>query len=338
MKHKKLVIFLVDNLIWILLVITIVLFTTLNDKFISKNNIVNILIHAAPLGVMVVGQSFTLITGNFDLSSESILGVSAMLAAFLIAPVVANGSGLISQPLLAVPIMLLVGLFVGWLNGLLITRVKMNNFIVTLAMLIIFRGAVLLINDGLTISKLPDSFKALGHDSVFGFPISVLVMLSMFGLAHIVTKYTQFGRDLFAVGGKYDSALSSGIDPAKRIRQVYLISGALAGFAAWIMLGRLGVAVTNLGQGMIFEMQAAAVIGGISLFGGRGSMIGALAGVILLSSIDSGLSMIRVSSFWIDTIRGLIILLAMFIDAQKVRQNGEKYGFGIFSKKSTIQS
>jgi ribose/xylose/arabinose/galactoside ABC-type transport system permease subunit len=270
---------------------------------------------------MVVGQSFTLLTGNFDLSAESVLGLAAIIGAWMLTPAGSPhfGSGLMVSPVIAVMAMFGLGLFVGWVNGTLITKLKMNNFIVTLSMLIILRGVILVWNEGASISGMPASFLALGHDSIGPFPISVLTMIVVFLIAFFVTKYTRFGRNMYAIGGNRDAALASGIDPQKRIRQVYLISGLLAAFAAWIELGRIGVAMEALGEGMIFEIQAAAVIGGISLFGGRGSMIGALGGVLLLSSINSGLNLMRVSGFMIDAVRGVIILLAMLIDAQKVR-------------------
>ena len=318
---NKIILVLLDNLIWILLLLTVVVFTAMTPRFLTTQNISNILIHSSVLGVMVVGQSFTLITGNFDLSAESVLGLSAIIGAWLITAAGAPyfGSGLLLSPIVGVLAMFALGLFVGWLNGFLITRLKMNNFIVTLSMLIILRGIVLVWNEGETISGLPASFKALGHDNLGPAPISVLTMIVVFLAAFVITKYTRFGRDMYAVGGNREAALASGIDPEKRIRQVYLISGLLAAFAAWMMLGRIGVAMESLGKGMIFEIQAAAVIGGISLFGGRGSMIGALGGVLLLASINSGLNLMRVSGFMIDAIRGAIILLAMLIDAQKVR-------------------
>jgi ribose/xylose/arabinose/galactoside ABC-type transport system permease subunit len=273
------------------------------------------------LGIMVVGQSFTLITGNFDLSAESTLGLAALIGAWLILPAGAPtfGGGVMLSPLLAPVIMLAFGLFIGWLNGTLITRLKMNNFIVTLAMLIILRGIVLVVAEGNTLTKLPAQFKALGHDNVGPVPIAVIVLILAFIIAHIVMQYRPFGRSLYAVGGNKQAALAAGIDPDRRIRQVYLISGVLAAFAGWMMAGRLGVVVANLGQGMIFEVFAAAVIGGISLQGGRGTLLGAFGGVLLLSAIDSGLNLMRVSSFWIETVRGLVILVAMLIDAQKVR-------------------
>jgi ribose/xylose/arabinose/galactoside ABC-type transport system permease subunit len=321
MNLRRYIPVLLDNLIWILLLGTVVLFSLLTDRFLTQTNITNIFIHGAVLGIAVIGLSFTLLTGNFDLSIESTIGFTALVGAWLVSPAggIAHGSGWGVFPIIAVVVMLLVGLGIGWINGALITRAKMNNFIVTLAMLLILRGIMLGFTQGETIAQLPDGFKALGHDKVGAFPLSVVTLLAAFLIAHIVTTYRPFGRDLYAVGGNRDAALAAGIDPDRRIRQVYLISGALAALAGLTLAGRLGVVVAGLGEGMIFEVFAAAVIGGISLQGGRGTMIGALGGVLLLSTIDSGLNLMRVSSFWIMAVRGLVILVAMFIDAQKIR-------------------
>jgi ribose/xylose/arabinose/galactoside ABC-type transport system permease subunit len=321
MNLRRYIPVLLDNLIWILLLGVVVLFSLLSDRFLTTTNIFNILIHAAVLGIAVIGLSFTLLTGNFDLSIESTIGFTALLGAWLAAPAggIAHGSGWNINPFVAALIMLLVGLGIGWINGNLITRAKMNNFIVTLAMLIVLRGIMLGFTQGETIAKLPAGFKALGHDKVGPIPISVIALILTFIIAHVVTTYRRFGRDLYAIGGNPDAALAAGVDPNRRVRHVYLISGFLAAVAGWMLAGRLGVVVAGLGEGMIFEVFAAAVIGGISLQGGRGTLIGAFGGVLLLSAIDSGLNLMRVSSFWIQTVRGLVILVAMFIDAQKVR-------------------
>ncbi len=313
--------FLADNLIWLLLLVTVVVFSLLTEPFLSLANLRNVLIHSSVLGIMVIGQSFTLLTGNFDLSAESSLGLIAVGGAFLLAAAgePANGSGLMLHPALTILVMLAVGLLVGAVNGLLITRMRMNNFVVTLSTMIIVRGLAFLLTQGKTVTGLPESFKALGRGSLGPLPICVLVLVLAFLAASVVARSTRFGRDLYAIGGNREAALASGIDPDRRIRQVYLISGAMAAFAAWMMLGRLGVGATRIGEGMIFEIQAAAVIGGISLFGGRGTMLGALGGVLLLSSINSGLNLMRVSGFAIDMVRGLIILAAMLLDAQKLR-------------------
>ena len=286
------------------------------------NNLTNILVHSAVLGIMVIGQSFTLVTGNFDLSAESNLGLIAVLGAFLMTasgePF--NGSGVMMSPVLTLLVMFGVGLLIGTLNGQLITRLKMNNFIVTLSMLIIIRGLAFLVTHGKTVTGIPTGFKALGHASLGPVPISVIVLFAAFALAFFITRSTRFGRDLYAVGGNLDAATVSGIDAQKRIRQVYLISGAMAAFAAWMELGRLGVGATRIGENMIFEIQAAAVIGGISLFGGRGTMLGALGGVLLLSSINSGLNLLQVFRFCHrHGPGGSWDPVAMLIDAQKTR-------------------
>jgi ribose/xylose/arabinose/galactoside ABC-type transport system permease subunit len=310
-----------DNLIWLLLGVAAVAFTLLTDQFLTANNLLNILVHSAVLGIMVIGQSFTLITGNFDLSAESSLGLIAVVGAFLLTASgePANGSGLMLHPVLTIGVMLTLGIAIGAVNGLLITRMRMNNFVVTLSTMIIVRGLAFLLTQGKTVTQLPASFKALGHNSVGPFPLSVLAVIAAFLVAALVTHRTRFGRDLYAVGGNRDAALASGIDPDRRILQVYVLSGLMAAFAAWMELGRLGVGATRIGEGMIFEIQAAAVIGGISLFGGRGTMIGALGGVLLLSSINSGLNLMQVSGFAIDMVRGIVILAAMLLDAQKLR-------------------
>ena len=312
---------LLDNLIWVLLLGVFILFSLLADRFLSVTNIVNILVHASVLGLLVIGLSFTLVTGNFDLSLESTLGLCAMLGAWLVTPAgsPSNGSGLLLHPFIVIPIMLALGLVIGWVNGTLITRLKMDNFIVTLAMLIALRGAMLLITQGNTVYGTPPLYNWLGYNKIGPIPLPVIVILVAFALAPIVLQYTPFGRSLYAVGGNKDAALASGVDPDKRVRQVYLISAFLAAVAGWMLSGRLTSVIPNLGEGMIFEVFAAAVIGGISLQGGRGTMVGAFGGVLLLSAINSGLNLMDVSAFWIESIGGIIILVAMFVDAQKVR-------------------
>ena len=321
MRTRNLIKFLLDNLIWFLLLLVMVGFSLLTPRFLTQTNITNMLLHATVLGVLVVGQSFTLITGNFDLSAESILAIAALVGAWFILPAGAPsfGGGIMLSPVMGVFICFLIGLGAGWLNGQLITRLKMNNFIVTLAMLIIYRGLMLIIAEGNTMTKLPAFYKSLGHDSIGTIPIAIIVMVLVFAVAFVITQYKPFGRSLYAVGGNRDAALAAGISPDRRIRQVYIISGILAAMAGWMLAGRTGVIVENMGKGMIFEIQAAAVIGGISLQGGRGSMIGAFGGVILLSAINSGLSLMRISPFWIEIARGMIILIAMLIDSQKAR-------------------
>lgn len=320
-----------DHLIWFILIGVGLFFASQTDKFLTPVNFRNILTAAAVLGILVVGQTFVLITGNFDLSAESTLGLAAMVGLWLIVPpgTPTWGAGTEWSPYLSIVTILIGGAAIGWIIGAFITIGKMNNFIVTLAMLIILRGAMLRVTEGQAVSSsgsaAAETFNWLGHESLFSLPwlgrvpVAVVVMLLVYAGAYLVLQHRPFGRELYAIGGNRAAALASGIDPDKRIRQAYTISGMLAAFAGWMLAGRVGSVQSNLGEGMIFNVFAAAVIGGISLQGGRGSIIGALGGVLLLSAINAGLNLMQVSVFWTRSIQGFVILVAMFIDAQKVR-------------------
>jgi ribose/xylose/arabinose/galactoside ABC-type transport system permease subunit len=331
MQWSKYIPGILDNLIWIILVAVFVFFMVQSPHFLTSTNVSNILSAAAVLGILVVGQTFVLITGNFDLSSESTLGLAALFGIWLIVPALAPswGGGILLNPYLAIAIILAMGAALGYIIGMLITVGKMNNFIVTLAMLLILRGLMLAFTEGNATSGLnfpnADIFYWLGHAVAFEIPgvvkvpVAVLATAIVFAVGHVILNHRRFGRELYAIGGNRQAAIASGIDADLRVRQVYMISGALAAFGGWMLAGRVASIQVNLGEGYIFTVMAAAVIGGISLQGGRGTMIGALGGVLLLSTIDRGLNLMRVSVFWIKVIQGLIIMLAMFVDAQRVR-------------------
>jgi ribose/xylose/arabinose/galactoside ABC-type transport system permease subunit len=322
---------LLENLIWFILVAVFLFFALQSKFFLTSVNITNILSAAAVLGILVVGQTFVLITGNFDLSSESTLGLAALFGIWLIVPAMAPnwGGGILLNPYLSICAILLMGALIGWIIGLLITIGKMNNFIVTLAMLLILRGTMLAFTAGNATSGLnfppAEIFYWLGHAAavdipgVIKIPVAVIATALVFIIGHVVLNHRRFGRELYAIGGNRAAAIASGIDADKRVRQVYIISGMLAAFGGWMLAGRVASIQVNLGEGYIFTVMAAAVIGGVSLQGGRGTMLGALGGVLLLSTIDRGLNLMKVSVFWIKVIQGLIIMLAMFIDAQRVR-------------------
>ena len=259
MNLNKYVPTILDNLIWILLLGVVFFFSIFAEGFLDTGSFLNILVHAAVLGLLVIGESFVLITGNFDLSIESTLGFCAMLGAWLILPMgpPENGSGLMMYPLFAVAIILLIGPLIGWINGTLITRGRMNNFVVTLGMLILLRGLMLLIPRGNTIYRTPPLYNVLGAAKIGPIPLPVIVVLIAFAIAHIVLSYTPFGRNLYAVGGNKEAALASGVDPDKRIRQVYIIAGLLAAIGGWMLTGRGRSVVPNMGEGMVFEVFAA---------------------------------------------------------------------------------
>ncbi|MBW7882647.1 MAG: ABC transporter permease [Caldilineaceae bacterium] len=313
--------YLLRNLIWILLVAVIAFFSLTTSSFLSLPNFINILFNASVLGVLVIGQTFTLLTGNFDLSAESTLGLCGLLGIWLItaAGTPYYGSGLMLAPWMAVPILLLAGALIGLANGWLVTAMKMNNFVVTLAMLIIVRGVTLVLNNGQTAYSVSAEYNWIGLGKMGPVSAPVVIMLLFFVAAHIVTTHLPFGRELYAIGANRNAARASGVRPERRILQVYVMGGLIAAFAGWMLSARLTNAMSSMGEGMIFEVFAAAVIGGVSLKGGQGTVLGALGGVLLLATINAGLNLMNVSVYWIQAIRGGIILVAMLIDAQKVR-------------------
>ncbi len=316
---------LLDNFIWFIIAGVYLYFTSnIGGKFVTVSNQINILSHAGVLGVLVIGQAIVLLTGNFDLSAEGVLSLTTVLAMWLMAvPRTdaggAQASGLILHPFIVIPLMLIIGTLSGWLIGTLITRLKMNGFIVTLAMQLVLRGIAMIISNGQIMTGSPALYNWLGGTRIKGFPVAVGVMLIMYLVVNYLLNHSKFGRELRAVGANRDAAQASGFDPKKTITFAYIISGFLAAFAGWMLLGRLETSISTLGQGMTLETVAASVIGGVSLKGGLGSVGGAFAGVMLLSIIDNGLNLMEVDPFWVQSIRGMIILLALLIEAQKFR-------------------
>lgn len=321
MNLKKILPLIFDNLIWFLLALVVFFFGMLADNFFSTGNLLNILYNASVLGLLVIGQSFTLFTGNLDLSAESILGLAGMLGIWLMnaSGWPDYGSGFMLPLYVAIPLILLMGVLIGLFNGVMITKLRMNNFVETLAMLITLRGVMLVINGGQTAYNKIPAYNFIGLHKFGPIPFPVIILLVAYAIAHVVTVHTPFGRELYAVGANRNAALASGVRPEKRIIQAYMISGFMAAFAGWLLSARLTNAMSSLGDGMIFEVMAAAVIGGISMQGGQGKLINGLGGVLLLTVINAGLNMISVNVFWVETIRGLIIIVAMLIEAQRVR-------------------
>ncbi len=325
MKRDKLMQFVLDNLIWFVLLLVAVFFAVSTSNFLTGINVINILLHASVLGILTIGQAIVLMSGNFDLSAEGTVSLVTVLAAWLMLPArdmsmaQAGGIGWELSPFIVVPIMLAVGTFAGWINGLLITRLNMNNFIVTLAMQLVLRGIAFVISMGAIMPGTPKMFNWLGGGRIGSIPVSVIVTLLLFILFGAILRYTRFGRELYAVGANKDAARASGFKPKVTVTQAYMISGLLAAVAGWMLLGRIEASNPDLGVGMTLETVAAAVIGGVALSGGSGTIVGAFAGVLLLSVIADGMNLINVNPFWVDGVRGFIILLALLLEAQKVR-------------------
>jgi simple sugar transport system permease protein len=297
-----------------ILVVAIVGFLV-NPVFVQPDNIINVLQSMSEIAILVLAQTLVLITGKMDLSLESTFGLAPGIAAWLVVdPAVTHGLGVHAvSTIWAVPITLLVGALVGAFNGLLIVRFGLNGFIVTLGMLIVLRGLLTGISGGRTFFALPDSMTYLGTTSWIGVPASIWVCLLAFAIAITVLGFTRPGRALYAIGGNVDAARAAGIRTDRIMWITLIVASTLAALAGLLISGRLASVPSGQGSGAIFQVFAAAVIGGVSLNGGKGSMFGAFTGVLLLFMIINVLTLAGVPAQWTNFLNGAVILVALVL-------------------------
>ena len=286
-----------------------------NSAFFAVSNFTGIGQQIAALGVIVVGESLILLIGGMDLSLEGTYGLAPMVAAWLMVPATAFGSGLLLSPLLAILVLLVVGAVVGVVNGLLIVKARLNGFIVTLGMTIVLAGLQLGIVGGNTLFDLPSTFTYLGAASIGVVPVSFLTAALIFAGVGLFLRYHRLGRAIYAVGGNIEAARAAGIK-VDRIRiGVYMAGSVLAALGGLMEAGRVSAVTGQQGyqEGIIFSVFAAAVIGGVSLKGGRGNMVGAASGVVLLGLVQNILDLSQVSNYWIEAVTGGVILVALVL-------------------------
>src|SRR6266545_2464630 len=263
--------------------------TLVDPVFLSASNIIDVLQQQTELSLLVLAESLILISGKFDLSLESTIGIAPALAVALVISRENGGLGTNWPTWLAIPLCLLIGLLIGAFNGLMILRFQLSAFIVTLAMLIVLRGLQTGATTGKSLFALPPSVSYLGNTQWFGLPASLWICGVLFSAGIVFLGFFRHGRAIYAVGG------------------------LLAALAGLLLTGRLGSVAAAQGQGLIFQVFAAAVIGGVSLEGGKGTIFGALCGVIVLGLITNILTLAHVSGYWIQAIYGAIILVALVL-------------------------
>jgi len=303
--------------------VLIIVGSVINSHFFDINNFTEIGQFSSSLGLVVVGESLVLLTGGMDLSLESTYGLAPMVAAWTILSSNLFGAGIMLSPYLALLVLLAVGATVGMANGLLIVKGKLNGFIVTLGMTILLYG----LQDGMVSDQslfgLPPPFTYLGSAYVFrasgsgtgGIPVSLVVAAAVFVIVGLFLRYHRVGRAIYAVGGNREAARAAGIK-VDRIRiGVYVAAGVLAAVGGLMEAGQTSQVSTLQGypEGVIFPVFAAAVIGGVSLQGGRGNMLGAATGVILLGIVTNILNISQVSNYWIFAVQGGVILAALVL-------------------------
>jgi len=296
------------------IVLAILVGSLVSDAFLTTSNFINILQQSSELSVLVIAQTLILISGKFDLSLESTVGLAPMFAAWLIATETTfGGSGLGLSGYLGIVVVLATGAAVGTANGFLVVRLGLNAFIVTLAMLILLRGVTLGITNGKTLFDLPPEFLYLGTGKWLGVPVSIWIAGLLYLLFGLFLRYHGIGRAVYAIGGNAEAARAAGIRVERITWALYVVAGVLAALAGLMLTGRIASVVASQGQNMIFYVFAAAVIGGISLNGGRGRLLGALTGVLLLGILQNVLTLSQIAAFWIDAAYGAIILVSLIL-------------------------
>jgi ribose transport system permease protein len=281
-----------------------IVFSVLTSSFYSPGNLLDILLQSSINAMIAVGMTLVVMARGIDLSVGSVVGLTSMITASLL-PI---------NPLLGIVAGIGLGIACGLINGVLIAKLKLPDFIVTLGMLSIYRGAALIYTDGKPIYGIDATFRAIFAGEVAGIPTPVIFALAIALVAFLVVRYTALGEQIIAVGGNEEAARLAGINIDRVKICVYAISGLLATFAGFVLIGRIGAAEPIGGTG--FELQAigAAVIGGASLFGGEGNPLGALVGALTLGAMQNGLTLLNVPSFWQLVATGVVVIVAVFAD------------------------
>ncbi len=285
-------------------VLLLVYFGVATDGFLSDRNVIGVLRQSVVPMCVAIGMTFILIAGGIDLSVGSVACLSGTVMASLMVK-----AGM--SPALAILCSLLVGVLLGTINGIIIAYMNISSIIVTLAMMITARGLSLVYSGARPINEIPDVIIYLGRGYVLGIPIPVLFVALLLVAAGFVLVKTNFGRRIFALGGNEECARLSGINIERTKIAVFAISGLCAGIAGIILTMRLASSQPTMGEGLEMDAISAAVLGGTSIKGGKGYVVGTLIGCLFLAFLTNGFNVLNVSSFWQQVFKGIVLVLAV---------------------------
>jgi len=291
------------------LFLLVIILSIVSSDFLTVSNIFNVLRQVSINALIAFGMTFVILTGGIDLSVGSTLALSSALSAGLMA------SG--GDPFLAIVVGLLAGLVMGAFNGILVAKGNVAPFIATLATMTVFRGLTLVYTEGKPITGLPDSFGLVGKSFFLQIPMPVIWMLLSFVALYFILKHTTFGRHVYALGSNEEATRLSGISTTKVKIWVYSISGLFASLAGIILTSRLNSAQPTAGTSYELDAIAAVVLGGTSLSGGKGWLVGTLIGAMIIGVLNNGLNLLNVSSFYQLVAKGAVILIAVLLDRSK---------------------
>lgn len=300
------------------LVLLCIVFTILNKYFLTLKNFVNLGHYLPILGIMAAGCTVAMLLGALDVSQYSICALVGVLSVFM------DRSG-VPIGLVAV-LAIVIGTILGSVNGFVVTVLRINPIIATLATGMVMRGLCYMFTEGKTLSvskEMNDAYYAIGRGTLFKvIPYTLIIMVAVYVLIYIVLKHTSFGRKIFAVGGNSRAAHLAGIN-VKVIRfGAFMICGAAAGLSGFLLLSQLGAFQPNTGEATLMDVIAAVILGGLSLAGGKGKLSGTILGVLILTVIQNGMNLMGIQSFYQMIVRGVIVLVAVYLDV--IRGGGYK--------------
>ncbi|MBC6935860.1 MAG: ABC transporter permease [Chloroflexi bacterium] len=328
--------------IFLVLVGMILFFSLSTDRFLTPINLTNIMLNFSWTAIAAFGMTMVIISAGIDLSVGSVMALAGIATAMLLArdnSPFAGPDGVVPDTVIPLAVLagLAVGALCGFTNGLLITVAGLPPFIATLGMLQIARGIVYGWSQGWPVQNLPQNFMILGRQNIpvgsFNFPLPTVIMLIVGIIAWIFLTRTAWGYRIFAVGGNEQAARLSGISVMRTKLMIYTISGLLGGAGGVLLTARLGVAAPTAAQGYELDVIAAVVVGGTSLSGGEGSILGTLIGAAIMGALRTGLNLIGVEAYWLPAAQGIIIIGAITLDQWFRRRQGKSGGFArLFSR------
>jgi ribose/xylose/arabinose/galactoside ABC-type transport system permease subunit len=300
------------------IVVEAAVFASIAPQFLSVPNLVNVALSIAITGILAVGMTMVILTGGIDLSVGSVVALAGVVAAMLAAA--GGGAGVAA----GVAAALAIGLGVGLFNGLVVAHFRVPPFVATLAMLTICRGLAFVLSGGRSIGNLPESFNFVGRERVLGLPLPVILMALVFVGGWFLLRRTVIGRYIYAVGGNRRATFFAGVNTKRVIVITYVLNGLLVGLAGFVLASRLGAGIPNSGIQYELDVIAAVVVGGTSLTGGQGSVVGTFWGAVFIGVLNNGLNLFGVDPYMQKIALGVVLLLAVFADqAGKTRGAAE---------------
>ncbi|ANJ68724.1 ABC transporter permease [Latilactobacillus curvatus] len=298
------------------LLVLVVAVSVMNMSFLALSNLLNLLRQVSINALIAFGMTFVILTGGIDLSVGSILALSGAISAYMIQAGV--------SPAISIAIGMLTGALFGLINGILVAYGKAAPFIATLATMTIFRGGTYVFTNGnpITGTKINESFlfQFMGRGYLFGIPFPIIIMLIAFGILYVVLHKTTFGRKTYALGGNEEAAYVAGVNTKKVTMIIYTLSGLMASVAGVILTSRLSSAQPDAGTSYEMDAIAAVVLGGTSLAGGKGRIFGTLIGALIIGTLNNGMNLLGISSFYQQIVKGIVIIVAVLLDRRESKK------------------